>query len=112
MKKKNSDIINEVRKSVGSKVKNLTKEKLISNSKSRDGDWSNLNFKRIEFIEDKSIARNSESSKIKSKYHLTDEYIEKIFFDSLKNWQKKNLKNLTEKIYQEIIKEKLKNKLK
>ena len=34
------------------------------------------------------------------------------FFDSLKDWNKKNLKNLTENTYQEIIKESLKKKLK
>ena len=34
--------------------KSLIKEKIVSNSKSSDGDWSNLNFKRIEFTKDKN----------------------------------------------------------
>ena len=45
--------------------KSLIKEKIVSNSKSMDGDWSNLNFKRIEFTEDKNITYNGESTKIK-----------------------------------------------
>ena len=92
--------------------KSLIKEKITSNSKSRDGDWSNLNFKGVEFIEDKNTTYNSESKKIKPKHSISEDYIEKVFFDSLKNWQEKNLKKLTEKTYQEIIKESLKNKLK
>ena len=35
--------------------KSLIKEKIVSNSKSRDGDWSNLNFKRIEFTKIKIL---------------------------------------------------------
>ena len=92
--------------------KSLIKEKIVSNSKSRDGDWSNLNFKRIEFTEDKNTTYNGESTKIKSEHWLSDDYIKKVFFDSLEDWKKKNLKNLTENIYQEIIKESLKKKLK
>ena len=45
--------------------KSLIKEKIIRNSKRGDGDWSNLNFKRIEFTKDKNITRNGESTKIK-----------------------------------------------
>tara|TARA_X000000950_G_scaffold203096_1_gene244424 strand:- start:449 stop:874 length:426 start_codon:yes stop_codon:yes gene_type:complete len=92
--------------------KSLINEKILSNSKSRDGDWSNLNFKKIEFVEDKNTTHNDESTKIKTKHWLSDNYIKKVFFDSLENWKKKNLKNLTENIYQEIIKENLKKKLK
>jgi len=92
--------------------KSLIKEKITSNSKSRDYDWSNLNFKRIELTEDKNSTHNSESKKIKPKYYLSEDYIEKVFLDSLKNWHEKNLKRLTENTYQEIIKESLKNKLK
>ena len=92
--------------------KSLIKEKIVSNSKSRDGDWSNLNFKRIEFTEDKNTTYNGESTKIKPEHWLSDDYIKKVFFDSLENWKKKNLKNLTENTYQEIIKESLKKKLK
>ena len=91
--------------------KSLIKEKITSNSKSRDYDWSNLNFKRIELTEDKNSTQ-SESKKIKPKYYLSEDYIEKVFLDSLKNWHEKNLKRLTENTYQEIIKESLKNKLK
>ena len=92
--------------------KSLIKEKIVSNSKSGDGDWSNLNFKRIEFTEDKNTTYNGESTKIKAEHWLSDDYIKKVFFDSLENWKKKNLKNLTENTYQEIIKESLKKKLK
>ena len=92
--------------------KTLIKEKIVSNSKSIDGDWSNLNFKRIEFTKDKDITYNGKSTKIKQEHWLSDDYIKKVFFDSLENWKKKNLKNLTENTYQEIIKESLKKKLK
>ena len=92
--------------------KSLIKEKIVSNSKSIDGDWSNLNFKRIEFTKDKNTTYNGESTKIKQEHWLSDDYIKKVFFDSLENWKKKNLKNLTENTYQEIIKESLKKKLK
>lgn len=92
--------------------KSSIKEKILSNSKSRNGDWSNLNFKRIEFTKDKNTSLNNGSTKIKPGHWLSDNYIKKVFFDSLGNWQKKNLKNLTENTYQEIIKESLKNKLK
>lgn len=92
--------------------KNLIKEKIVSNSKSRDGDWSNLNFKRVEFTEYKNTTDNSETTKIKPDHWLSDDYIQKVFFNSLENWKKKNLKNLTEKTYEEIIKDSLKKKLK
>ena len=92
--------------------KSLIKEKIVSNSKSIDGDWSNLNFKRIEFTKDKNITYNGKSTKIKQEHWLSDDYIKKVFFDSLEDWKKKNLKNLTENTYQEIIKESLKKKLK
>ena len=92
--------------------KNLIKEKIASNSKSRDGDWSNLNFKRIEFTEDKNTTNNIETKKIKQEHWLSDDYIKKVFFDSFENWKKKNLKNLTENTYQELIKESLKKRLK
>ena len=92
--------------------KNLIKEKIASNSKNRDGDWSNLNFKRIEFTEDKNTTNNIETKKNKQEHWLSDDYIKKVFFDSLRDWKKKNLKNLTENTYQEIIKESLKKKLK
>jgi len=87
--------------------KSLIKEKIVRNSKGGDGDWSNLNFKRIEYTEDKNTTYNGESTKIQPEYWLSDDYIKKVFLDSLKNWKKKNLKNLTENIYQEIIKESL-----
>ena len=92
--------------------KSLIKEKIVSNSKSRDGDWSNLNFKRIEFTEDKNTIDNDQSTKTKPEHRLSDDYIKKVFFYSLENWKKKNLKKLTEKTLQEIIKESLKKKLK
>ena len=50
--------------------------------------------------------------KSNQEHWLSDDYIKKVFFDSLENWKKKNLKNLTENTYQEIIKESLKKKLK
>lgn len=92
--------------------KTLIKEKIVSDSKRSDGDWSNLNFKRIELSEDKNTSYNDESKKIKPEYLISDDYIKKVFLDSFENWKKKNLKNLTENTYQEIIKESLKNKLK
>ena len=92
--------------------KNLIKEKSIGNPLSRDGDWSNLTFNKIEFTKDKNVNRNIESKKIQPENFLADNNVEKVFLDSLKNWQKKNLKNLTESTYQEIVKESLKNKLK
>lgn len=92
--------------------KNIIKEKLVSYSKTREGDWSNLNFKRIDSTDDKIITQNNESKEIKPEYSVSEDYIEKVFLNVLSSWQKKNLKNLTEDIYQEIIKESLKNKLK
>ena len=91
--------------------KNLIKEKSIGNPLSRDGDWSNLTFNKIEFTKDKNVNRNIESKKIQPENFLADNNVEKVFLDSLKNWQKKNLKNLTESTYQEIVKE-IKKKLK
>ena len=55
---------------------------------------------------------DSESKKDNLKNNFSDDYVKKIFLDSLNNWRKKNLKNLTENIYQEFIKETLKDKLK
>ena len=92
--------------------RSLIKEKIVSNSKSSDGDWSNLTFKRIEFTNDKNTNCNDESTKIKREHWPSDDYIKKVFLNSLENWKKKNLKNFTENIYQEIIKESLKKKLK
>ena len=92
--------------------KSLIEEKKVSNSKSRDDDWSNLNFKRIEFTKYQNTTYNGESTKITQGHWLSDDNIKKVFFDSLKDWNKKNLKNLTENTYQEIIKESLKKKLK
>ena len=63
--------------------KSSIKEKILSNSKSRNGDWSNLNFKRIEFTKDKNTTLNNESTKIKPGHWLSDNYIKKVFFDSL-----------------------------
>ena len=92
--------------------KNLIEEEIVSDSKSRDGDWSNLNFKKIESTEDKNTTHNGESTKIKQEHWLSDDFIKKVFFDSLKDWEKKNLKNLTENTSQEIIRESLKKNLK
>ena len=92
--------------------KNLIREKLVDNSDKKDGNWSNLTFDRIDFTKDKNITHSNESKNIKSEFSFSEDYIEEVFLDSLKNWRKKNLKNLTENIYQEIIKESLKNKLK
>ena len=88
--------------------KSLIKEKIVRNSKGGYGDWSNLNFKRTEYTEDKNTTYNGESTEIKSKYWLSDDYMKKVFFDSFENWKKKNLKKLTENTYQELIKESLK----
>ena len=92
--------------------KSLIKEKIVRNSKGGDGDWSNLNFKRIEYTEDKNTSFNGESKKIKSEHWLSDDYMKKVFFDSFENWKKKNLKKLTENTFQELIKESLKKRLK
>ena len=92
--------------------KSLIKEKIVRNSKGGDGDWSNLNFKKIEYTEDKNTTYNGESKKIKSEHWLSDDYMKKVFFDSFENWKKKNLKKLTENTYQELIKESLKKRLK
>lgn len=106
-----NDFLIEKEKSINIR-KTLIKEKIVSNSKRSDGDWSNLNFKRIKLSEDKNTSFNDESKKIKPEYFISDDYIKKVFLDSFENWKKKNLKNLTENTYQEIIKESLKNKLK
>ena len=92
--------------------KSLIKEKIVRNSKRGHGDWSNLNFKRIEYTQDKNTTYNDESTKINLEHWLSDDYIKKVFFDSFENWKKKNLKNLTENTYQELIKESLKKRLK
>ncbi len=92
--------------------KGLIEEKLDVNPKSRTGDWSNLEFKKIELNEVHNFKKDIESKKEKLKNNFSDDDVKKIFLDSLNNWQKKNLKNLTENIYQEFIKESLKDKLK
>ena len=58
------------------------------------------------------VKKEIESKKDNLKNNFSDDDVKKIFLDSLNNWQKKNLKNLTENIYQEFVKETLKNKLK
>ena len=92
--------------------KDLIEEKLDVNPKSRTGDWSNLEFKKIELNKVDNIKKDIESQKDNLKNNFSDDDVKKIFLDSLNNWQKKNLKNLTENIYQEFIKETLKDKLK
>ena len=92
--------------------KDLIEEKLDINPKNRTGDWSDLEFKKIELNEVHDVKKYSESKKDNLKNNFSDDYVKKIFLDSLNNWQKKNLKNLTENIYQEFIKESLKDKLK
>jgi hypothetical protein len=59
-----------------------------------------------------NFKKDIESKKDKLKNNFSDDDVKKIFLDSLNNWQKKNLKNLTKNIYQEFIKESLKDKLK
>ena len=59
-----------------------------------------------------NIKKDIESKKDNLKNNFSDDDVKKIFLDSLNNWRKKNLKNLTENIYQEFIKETLKDKLK
>ena len=92
--------------------KDLIEEKLDINPKNRTGDWSDLEFKKIGLNEVHNVKKDSESKKDNLKNNFSDDYVKKIFLDSLNNWQKKNLKNLTENIYQEFIKESLKDKLK
>jgi len=92
--------------------KDLIEEKLDINPKNRTGDWSDLEFKKIELNEVHKVKKDSESKKDNLINNFSDDYVKRIFLDSLNNWQKKNLKNLTENIYQEFIKESLKNKLK
>ncbi|MAJ67556.1 MAG: hypothetical protein CMM89_05130 [Rickettsiales bacterium] len=92
--------------------KDLIDEKLDFNLNSRTGDWSNLEFKKIESNKVHYVNKNSELKRDNPKNNFSDDYIKKIFLDSLNNWQKKNLKNLTENIYQEFIKKSLKDKLK
>ena len=76
------------------------------------GDWSNLEFKNIELNKVDDVKKEIESKKDNLKNNFSDDDVKKIFLDSLNNWRKKNLKNLTENIYQEFIKETLKDKLK
>lgn len=92
--------------------KDLIEEKLDIDPKNRTGDWSDLEFKKIGLNEVHNFKKDSESKKDNLKNNFSDDYVKKIFLDSLNNWQKKNLKNLTENIYQEFIKESLKDKLK
>ncbi len=92
--------------------KGLIEEKLDVNPKSRTGDWSNLEFKKIELNKVDNIKKDIESKKDNLKNNFSDDDVKKIFLDSLNNWRKKNLKNLTENIYQEFIKQTLKDKLK
>ena len=92
--------------------KDLIEEKLDINPKNRTGDWSDLEFKKIKLNEVHNVKKDSESKKDNLKNNFSDDDVKKIFLDSLNDWQKKNLKNLTENIYQEFIKETLKNKLK
>ena len=92
--------------------KDLIEEKLDIDPKNRTGDWSDLEFKKIGLNEVHNFKKDSESKKDNLKNNFSDDYVKRIFLDSLNNWQKKNLKNLTENIYQELIKESLKDKLK
>ena len=72
----------------------------------------NLEFKNIELNKVDDVKKEIESKKDNLKNNFSDDDVKKIFLDSLNNWRKKNLKNLTENIYQELIKETLKDKLK
>ena len=92
--------------------KDLIEEKLDINPKNRTGDWSDLEFKKIELNKVDNIKKDIESKKDNLKNNFSDDDVKKIFLDSLNNRRKKNLKNLTENIYQEFIKETLKDKLK
>ena len=92
--------------------KDLIEEKLDIDPKNRTGDWSDLEFKKIGLNEVHNVKKDSESKKDNLKNNFSDDVVKRVFLDSLNNWQKKNLKNLTENIYQEFIKESLKDKLK
>jgi len=91
---------------------NLIEKKLVISPKNRDGDWSDLKFKKIELTEDLNISSNSNLKEHNLEHNFSDDHIRDVFLDSLNNWQKSNLKNLTENIYQEIVKESLKDRLK
>ena len=107
----NNNLIIEKKNSININ-KGLIDEKLDVNPKIRTGDWSNLEFKNIELNKVDDVKKEIESKKDNLKNNFSDDDVKKIFLDSLNNWQKKNLKNLTENIYQEFVKETLKNKLK
>ena len=91
---------------------NLIEKKLVISPKNRDGDWSDLKFKKIELTEDLNTSSNSNLKEHNLEHNFSDDHIRDVFLDSLNNWQKSNLKNLTENIYQEIVKESLKDRLK
>ena len=107
----NNNLIIEKKNSININ-KGLIDEKLDVNPKIRTGDWSNLEFKKIESNKVRYVNKDGELKRDNPKNNFSDDYVKKIFLDSLNNWQKKNLKNLTENIYQEFVKETLKNKLK
>ena len=87
-------------------------DNLKSNLKKSNSDWSNIKFKKNLPDTDSEKLNVDNLNKQKIHFNINDSVIKEIFLESLVSWQKKHLKSLTENIYQEIVKENLKKKLK
>ena len=103
----NEQIISDP-KYIKTSYKDISKKKLSQERKEGIDDWSSL--KLISSSNIKSLntkVRDHDLSNIDLEKKIRD-----IFIDSLETWQKKYLKKLLDKIYQDLVKENLKNKLK
>ena len=103
----NEQIISDP-KYIKTSYKDISKKKLSQERKEGIDDWSSLKFISSSYIKSLDTkVRDHDLSNIDLEKKIRD-----IFIDSLETWQKKNLKKLLDKIYQDLVKENLKNKLK
>ena len=103
----NEQIISDP-KYIKTSYKDISKKKLSQERKEGIDDWSSLKFISSSNIKSLNTkVRDHDLSNIDLEKKIRD-----IFIDSLETWQKKNLKKLLDNIYQDLVKENLKNKLK
>ena len=103
----NEQIISDP-KYIKTSYKDISKKKSSQERKEGIDDWSSLKFISSSNIKSLNTkVRDHDLSNIDLEKKIRD-----IFIDSLETWQKKNLKKLLDNIYQDLVKENLKNKLK
>ena len=84
---------------------------LSDTTQKTDKDWSHIDFGSC--IKTKDLTKNpshiNNTDKESDNFNLL---VEKVFENSIKSWEKKNLRKLAENVYQELSKENFKNILK